>query len=74
MKKLKKIAVLENEIQANLLEELLKERKIPYLIRSYYDSAYDGLFQSIKGWGHIEAPEEYKKDVLILIEQLKKVK
>ena len=68
--KLIKIAVLENEIQAQVLEGLLKERKIPYLIRSYHDSAYDGLFQSIKGWGHIEAPVKYKEEVLSIIEQL----
>ncbi len=59
MNEYKKIAVLENEIEARLLESILLERKIPHLLRSYHDTAYDGLFQSQKGWGIISAPDEF---------------
>jgi hypothetical protein len=30
------------------------------MLRSYHDSAYDGLFQTELGWGHIEAQSEYR--------------
>lgn len=60
----KKIVVLENELEARLIESVLKERDIPHLIRSYYDSAYDGLFQAQKGWGHVAAPEEYEDEIV----------
>ncbi|UZQ81926.1 DUF2007 domain-containing protein [Thermoanaerobacter sp. RKWS2] len=46
-----KILVLENEIEAKLLEGILKEKGIPHFIRSYHDTAYDGLFQTVTGWG-----------------------
>ena len=59
----KKIVVLENELEAKLIESVLIERNIPHLIRSYYDSAYDGLFQAQKGWGHVAAPEEYEDEI-----------
>ena len=59
-----KIVVLKNEIEANIIEPILKEREIPYILISYYDSAYDGIFQLQKGWGHIEAPQEYKSKIL----------
>jgi len=40
-----KIGVLENAIEAQLLSSILDQRDIPHQIRSYYDTAYDGLFQ-----------------------------
>jgi len=60
---MKKIVVLENEFEAKLMETILTERGIPHVIRSYYDSAYDGIFQAQKGWGHIEALEEYADEI-----------
>ena len=56
--------MLKNEIEAMLLDEILTEKQIPHLIRSYHDSAYDGLWQSQSGWGHLEAPEEFTDEIL----------
>jgi len=67
-----KIAGIETQVQAQLLEGVLEEREIPYLLRSYRDSTYDGLFQSRTAWGHLEAPEEFKKEILGIVEDLKK--
>ncbi|NSW93718.1 MAG: hypothetical protein HPY62_03310 [Bacteroidales bacterium] len=63
MEKAVKILVLNNEIEAKLLSEILKDNNIPHLIRSYYDLAYDGLFQKQAGWGHVEAPEAYREEI-----------
>lgn len=70
MKKYVLIAKLENEFQAQLLGGVLEKEDIPHRIRSYYDLVYDGLFQNQKGWGHIEAPIEYKEDILSIINTL----
>jgi hypothetical protein len=59
-----KILVLNNEFEAKLLGEILNDKEIPHLIRSYHDSAYDGLWQMQSSWGHIEAPEEYREEIL----------
>lgn len=45
------ISVLNDQIEARLLEAILKERSIPHDILSYHDTAYDGIFQIQKGWG-----------------------
>lgn len=66
----KKIAVLENEIQAQLLEDVLTQRNIPHRMRSYHDSAYDGLFQQTKGWGHVEAPQTYEDEIQEILDDL----
>ena len=63
MDQFKKIVVLQNALEAKLMESVLKERDIPHRMRSYHDSAYDGLFQVTKGWGHVEAPEEYEDQI-----------
>jgi hypothetical protein len=59
-----KILMLQNEIEAMLLDEILTDKEIPHLIRSYHDSAYDGLWQSQSGWGHLEASEEFREEIL----------
>jgi hypothetical protein len=63
MTKTVKILVLQNEVEAMLLNEILTEKEIPHMIRSYHDSAYDGLWQSQTVWGHVDAPEEYRDEI-----------
>jgi hypothetical protein len=65
-----KILVFNNEIEAKLLEEILTERGIPHMIRSYHDSAYDGLWQTQSAWGHLEAPEENLEEILIIYREM----
>lgn len=63
-----KITVLENIIEAQLIDSILNEQNIPHRIRSFYDTAYDGLFQFQKGWGEIFAPLALKEEILEIIE------
>ncbi|MDD4869516.1 MAG: hypothetical protein PHR77_03055 [Kiritimatiellae bacterium] len=72
MNDLEKIAVLENEVQARVLESLLKDRGIPFIFKSYHDLALDGLYQVSKGWGHIEAPVDFKEEILEIIQSMNK--
>ena len=58
-----KIIIFENEVEARHMEAILKERDIPHLIRSYHDLVYDGIYQTQKGWGHLEAPEKYRDEI-----------
>jgi len=66
MDEYKKIVVLDNEIEAQLMDSILTERNIPHRMKSYHDSAYDGIFQTQKGWGHIEAPLRYKGEIIAI--------
>ncbi len=71
MEDYKKIAVLEDEVEAGLVDSVLHERDIPHLMRSYYDTALDGLFQTQKGWGYVAAPEEYEAEVTEILADLR---
>jgi hypothetical protein len=50
-----KIAVLESPFEAQVVASVLEDEEIPHLVRSYHDTAYDGLFQMQRGWGEIRA-------------------
>ncbi|MGA2623292.1 MAG: hypothetical protein ABSF91_05500 [Bacteroidota bacterium] len=60
----------ENVAEATLIQSILENEGIPFVIRSYHDSAYDGLFQFQKGWGRLEAPEEFKDQILLLYKDM----
>ena len=65
-----KILVFNNQVEALLLDEILTEKQIPHLIRSYHDSAYDGLWQAGSGWGHVESTAEYADEIRSIYENM----
>jgi len=72
MNKQVKVLMFQNEIEAMLLHEILTDKEIPHIVRSYHDSAYDGLWQLQSGWGHLEAPEEYREEILATYSEMSK--
>ena len=66
-----KVMVIENEIEAGLLDSILNERDVPHTMNSYYDTAYDGLYQTQKGWGHISAPAAYHEEIKEIVFDLR---
>lgn len=66
-----KIIVLENGIEAQLIGSILDQRDIPHRVRSYHDTAYDGLFQVQKGWGELFAPRHCKAEIIQIIEAVR---
>jgi hypothetical protein len=70
MDNFKKIVVLDNDIEAGLLDSVLNERGIPHIMKSYHDTALDGIFQAHRGWGHVESSEEYEREILSIYEEI----
>ena len=66
-----KIAVLENEIEAQLIQSILAERDLPHMLRSYHDTAYDGLYQFQMGWGELHAPQDLKEEIMQLLDNIR---
>jgi hypothetical protein len=65
------VAILENIIEAQLIDSILNEQNIPHMIRSFYDTAYDGLFQFQMGWGEICAPLSYKQEIIEILNDVR---
>ena len=69
--KLERIITLDNEVQAGLVDAILSDRRIPHIMQTYHDSAYDGLFQQ-EGWGVVLAPEQFRAEILAIVEDAKR--
>lgn len=67
-----KIAILDNDIEANLVQSVLEERSIPHLMQSYRDTAYDGLFQTQRGWGQINGPVSRREEILEVLSEVRR--
>ncbi|MBA3017542.1 MAG: hypothetical protein FP811_05245 [Desulfobacteraceae bacterium] len=66
-----KVDILESEIEAQLLGSILNERNIPHHIRSYHDTAYDGLFQTQKGWGVVSCPGLWSEEIGLILSEIR---
>jgi len=72
MSELTKILSFSNQFEAMLLSELLTEREIPHIVKSYRDSALSGLWQTQSLWGHLEAPKEFKDEIMEIYDNMSK--
>ena len=68
----KKITVAENKFEADLIVQTLQQEGIPCMIRSYHDTAYDGIFIPQKGWAAVMVPEEEEEKAGDIIAELRK--
>ena len=66
----KKIISVRSEIEALRIKDILNSNEIPHLIRTFHDSAYDGLFQNQYGWGVLEADEAHEARILDLLNDI----
>jgi hypothetical protein len=71
MEDYKKAAILENDFEAQLVPSVLSERGIPHSLRSYHDTAFDGLFQTQKGWGVVSSPKEHHEEIKEILADLR---
>jgi len=66
----KEITKISSEIEAMRIKEILDKNAIPHMIRSFHDSAYDGVFQNQYGWGILEADEVDEIRILELLRDI----
>ena len=51
---------LDNRFEADVVSAALKAAGVPHLLRSYEDTAYDGLFVTQKGFGDVYVDPEHQ--------------
>ena len=59
----------ENEAEANVIKSVLADNGIYAEIKSFHDTAYDGLFQSQYGWGLIRVSDKDLSEARRIIEE-----
>jgi signal recognition particle subunit SEC65 len=55
------IYTLKNQIEAQVIKAALQEAGIKFVIRTFEDSAYDGIFIPQKGYGQVLVEEKDKQ-------------
>lgn len=71
-KSLVKVCTLKNRFEADIIKDELEKESIPVLIRSFRDTAYDGIYMPQKGWGEVRVPEKDKEKATEIIAILEK--
>lgn len=66
----KKLITLDNRFQADLLTDALEKADIPFLVREYKDTAYNGLFVTQKGWGTVMVEETKLEEAEVIRQDL----
>lgn len=67
-----KVGTVENRFEGDRISQALQEAGIPFLIKSFLDTAYDGLYIPQKGWGVVRVPEKKSEEAKRLIYEVKK--
>lgn len=67
-----KIANLDNTIEAQVIADILTAENIPHRLRSFHDTAYDGLFQFQQGWGELYGPASRKQEIIDIFNEVRK--
>ncbi len=50
------VKVAENAFEADRFQAALEQEGFTVLIRTFHDTAYDGIYEAQKGWGYVEVP------------------
>jgi hypothetical protein len=68
-----KVGTVENRFEGDRISQALQEAGIPFLIKSFLDTAYDGLYIPQKGWGVVMVPEKNEEEAKRLISEVKNI-
>ena len=67
-----KAGIVENRFEGDRVSQTLNDVGIPFLIKSFLDTAYNGLYIPQKGWGAVMVPEEFSEEAERLISEVKR--
>ncbi len=67
-----KAGVVENRFEGDRISQSLKEAEVPFMIKSFHDTAYNGLYVPQKGWGMVLVPEDFAEDAERIISEVRK--
>ncbi len=66
-----KAGIVENRFEGDRVSQALNEAGIPFLMKSFLDTAYNGLYIPQKGWGAVMVPENFEDEAERIILEVK---
>ena len=70
--KMCKVAAVGNRFEEDMVAQALESAGIPFWVRRYTDTAYDGLFIPQKGWASIMVPVEFREKAREIVDDVKR--
>jgi len=67
-----KAGIVENRFEGDRVSQALGEAGIPFLVKSFLDTAYDGLYIPQKGWGAVMVPKNFEEEAGKVISEVKR--
>jgi len=64
------VKVAENAFEADRIRAVLEQEGFTVMVRSFHDTAYDGIYQAQKGWGYVEVPQNEKERAERIVSEL----
>lgn len=58
------VAIMEDMVEEEFITSILKEWKIPFMVRSFHANPFDSMFQYTLGWGVLGVPEMHVEEVV----------
>ncbi len=55
------IHTIANQFEGDILKSALEEEGIPVIVRTFHDTAYDGIYIPQKGWGQLMVPSGFEQ-------------
>ena len=68
-----KAGVVENRFEGDRVSQALREAEIPFMMKSFHDTAYDGLYIPQKGWGVVMVPKRFHEEAEKLLTEVKRI-
>jgi len=68
-----KAGVVENRFEGDRVSQALQEAEIPFMMKTFHDTAYDGLYIPQKGWAVVMVPEGLREKAEKVVLEVKKI-
>jgi len=66
------VKVAENRFEADRFRAALEQEGFTVMVRTFHDTAYDGIYEAQKGWGYVEVPKKDQERAERIIEELER--
>jgi hypothetical protein len=66
-----KAGIVENRFEGDRISQSLQDAGIPFMVKSFLDTAYNGLYVPQKGWGMVLVPETFVDEAEKVVAEVK---
>lgn len=66
-----RLTTLENQFETDLITHALDEEGIEYVVKTFHDTAYDGIYETVKGFAMLLVEESAEDRAREIVDELR---